>query len=295
MNYNKINIIGVPFNSDGTTPDLENPAQGLRDRGLVASLSERGFYVTDQGDLDILPGKGAIDIDSGILNFHSLINVTKAVSDKLINTWDNSSFQLILGGDCAILIGIFDAISKMKRNIGLVFFDGHADFQSQATSQTCEAADFELAIMTGRGRPGIIKLSDGYPLLDDNKIVAFGLSELDLIEESQINYYTINDLREKGIRKCIKEGLKIFENNNQLWLHFDVDVIDPGEIPVLIPTERGLTISETKEFLRNIIKEYNICGMSVSCYHPKLDKDNKAGKKIVGILKDIMTYQYSQE
>jgi arginase len=290
MNLNKINIIGVPFNSDGTTPDLENPPQGLRDSGLIESLTDLGVRVIDNGDLDILPGDGIVDIDSGILNFNSLLKTTQTLSSKIINTWENESFQLILGGDCAILIGIFDAISKMGKNIGLAFFDGHADFHSVETSPTYEAADFELAILTGRGKYGIKRLSNKFPLLKDNEIVAFGLSELDLIEESKIKFYTVDDLREKGTGKCINQGLYKFINYIPIWLHFDVDVIDPKEMPVLIPTEYGLTFKETEDFLRTIFKEYNICGMSISCYHPNLDKNHKLGRKIVSLLKSIKTY-----
>ena len=44
--------------------------------------------------------------------------------------------------------------------MGLVFFDGHADFHNSETSPTGEAADFELAFLTGRG-PAEITSSDG--------------------------------------------------------------------------------------------------------------------------------------
>lgn len=290
MDCNKINIIGVPFNSDGTTPNIENPPQGIRDSGLIESLSDLGYRVVDNGDLDILPGDGIVDIHSGIFNFNLLLKTTQILSAKIIDTCENESFQLILGGDCAILIGIFDAFSKMEKNIGLVFFDGHADFHSLETSQTYEAADFELAILTGKGKYGIKQLSDKFPLLKDEEIVAFGLSELDLIEESNINFYTVDELRENGISKCINQGLINFKNHVPLWLHFDVDVIDPKEMPVLIPTKYGLTFKETEDFLRTIFKDYNIIGMSISCYHPNLDKNHKLGKKIVNMLKSIKTY-----
>jgi arginase len=290
MNFNKINVIGVPFNSDGTTPDLENPPQGLRDSGLIESLTGLGFRVLDNGDLDILPGDGIVDIHSGILNFNSLLKTTQTLSTKIIDTWESDSFQLILGGDCAILIGIYDAISKMGRNIGLAFFDGHADFHNLETSQTYEAADFELAILTGRGKYGIKRLSDKFPLLKDDEIVAFGLSELDLIEDSSIKFYMVDDLRERGTSECINQGLLKFKNQKPIWLHFDVDVIDPKEMPVLIPTEHGLTFKETGDFLRNIFKEYNICGMSISCYHPNLDNSHILGQKLVSMLKIIKTY-----
>jgi len=52
---------------------------------------------------------------------------------------------------------------------------------------------------------------------------------------------------ETGINHIIKKELENSLNSeNPLWFHFDVDVIDPSLIPVLIPTSNGLTLNKLK-------------------------------------------------
>jgi arginase family enzyme len=56
-----------------------------------------------------------------------------------------------LGGDCSILIGVAAAVRQAVGPFGLVFIDGHPDYLDGASSPTGEAADMELAILTGHG------------------------------------------------------------------------------------------------------------------------------------------------
>ena len=53
---------------------------------------------------------------------------------------------LVLGGDFTLLLGVFQAL---PRGSGLWFIDGHADFLDGKSSPTGEAADMDLAILTG--------------------------------------------------------------------------------------------------------------------------------------------------
>ena len=39
----KIGILGIPFNGDGTRPEIENPAAAIRTAGLTRLKLHRGF------------------------------------------------------------------------------------------------------------------------------------------------------------------------------------------------------------------------------------------------------------
>ena len=47
----RIEILGAPFNGLGTFPDIENPAESLRQANLMSLLEGSGHIVTDLGDL----------------------------------------------------------------------------------------------------------------------------------------------------------------------------------------------------------------------------------------------------
>jgi arginase len=285
----KISLLGAPFNSDGTTPEEENPAQGLRDVGLITLLKSSGHSVTDFGDIEIPKPRGCRDRETGILNLSALQEVSRRLASRLNETLKPDEFAIVLGGDCTILIGILGAFAARDIDAGLVFFDGHADFQSKETSSTGEAADFELAFLTGRGPREITELFDKCPLVSDQNIVAFGLREPDLIGQSEIQVYTKEQMAQAGVTQSVRDGLsRLVASKLPLWLHFDVDVIDPALVPVLIPASNGLTFEQAREFLVQALGSVHFLGMSVACYHPNLDTFGQAGRQIATMICDAI-------
>ncbi len=281
----KINIIGVPFNSDGTTSKEENPAQALRDSGLIALLKSKKHLLTDYGDIEIPQPEGFKDQKTGILNLSAIQETSRRLAANLYGVVDSNDFSIVLGGDCAILIGIFGGFATRNIRVGLVFFDGHADFHNSETSPTGEAADFELAFLTGRGPEEITSLFEKCPLISDEHIVVYGIREPDLIAESGIQIYDKERMIQTGIAHSAKEGLsKLVSSKFPLWLHFDVDVIDPSLVPVLFPSSDGLTFEQTQDFLIQMLNSGCFIGMSVACYHPNLDTSGKAGKRIAELI-----------
>lgn len=284
----KIDLIGAPFNSDGTTPEEENPARALRDLGLIGLLSEK-HVVEDHGDIEIPKAEGRKDEQTHILNLSSLQETSRLLASKLHEILDPNGFSIVLGGDCAILIGIFGALSARNIRAGLVFFDGHADFHSPESSPTGEAADFELAFLTGRGPEEITGLFEKCPLIEDEDIIVYGITEPDLISESNIEVYDKDLMTEIGMEQSVKDGMaKLAAAEIPLWFHFDIDVIDPSLVPVLIPCQTGLTFEQTREFLVQAFGSYSFMGMSVACYHPDLDRDGRVGRRIGAMISDAV-------
>jgi arginase len=287
----KIGLIGVPFNSDGTTPEEENPAQSLRNIGLIALLKSRGHVLTDHGDIAIPKPEGYRDEQTGILNLCALQETSRRVAARFNETLKANEFSIVLGGDCAILLGIFGAFAGNNTTVGLIFFDGHADFQSKETSSTGEAADFELALLTGRGPSEITAPFGKPPLVAEQNIIAYGIRELDLIAESRIRVYTKEQMVQIGIIQSADEGLNRFiPSGLPLWLHLDVDVIDPTLVPVLIPASNGLTFEQTQDFLTHMLRTSRFLGMSIACYHPKLDTTHKVGRQISAMISNAIDF-----
>jgi arginase len=77
------------------------------------------------------------------------MTISERVRELLATGWR----PLLVGGDCTLLLGVFEALPS---DTGLWFIDGHADFLDRTSSPTGEAADMDLAILTGHGPPGLL-------------------------------------------------------------------------------------------------------------------------------------------
>ena len=158
----RIEILGTPFNGLGTFPDIENPAEGLRQANLMSLLEASGHIVTDLGDLSGFQCRDIRDDETGINDFDLWLNLSQELSKIVGAMLDRKALPLLLGGDCRMLVGIFAAFSQRETEAGLVFLDGHADFHSPETSPSGDPADMELAILTGRGPEKITRIAGKY-------------------------------------------------------------------------------------------------------------------------------------
>ncbi|UCD79777.1 MAG: arginase family protein [Desulfobacterales bacterium] len=286
----RIEILGTPFNGLETFSEIENPAEGLRQANLMSLLEAGGHTVTDLGDLTGFQCRDIRDDETGINDFELWLDLSRELSKKVAAILDRQAFPLLLGGDCRMLIGIFTAFAERAIEVGLVFLDGHADFHSPETSPSGDPADMELAILTGRGPERITRIAGKYPLIKDENVVVYGIRAWDGIEASNIEVYDRQRMVENGIKYSVKEGLKNFSQKAlPLWLHFDVDVLDPKFMPVMFPEPEGLTIEEAQELLGLLWASSRVIGMSIACYHPRLDVDGDAGARLVNLVSGVLS------
>jgi arginase len=286
----KIEILGTPFNGLGSPPNIENPGNGPRQANLYHLLESHGHSVTDLGDLTSFQFQEIRDPETGISDLDLWIDLSNSLSEKLEEILNRGAFPLILGGDCSLLVGVFSAFANRDTEVGLVFLDGHADFHYPHTSPSGDPADMELAVLTGRGNEKIVNISSKSPLLKDNDVVVYGIRAYDQIADSDIPVYDNKRMEAIGINDAVVEGLKnLGQRNLPLWLNFDVDVLDPEFMPAMFPEPGGLTMVEVQEFLTCVKASGQFIGMSITCYHPMLDKEGSAGVQLANLIASVFS------
>lgn len=226
----------------------------------------------------------------------------RAFSDRLANTLrkipTDKKFTLVLGGDCSILIGIMSAL-KSKGPYGLFFLDGHADFYEPEKSITGEAADMDLAIVTGRGPDMLTNIDDAKPYVYDENVVHLGQRDMDEtlkygsqeIRSTKIKCFDLARLQQRGSIP-ISDELKAYVTKLKVdgfWIHFDTDVIDDEQNPAVdYRLPGGLSFEQCEIMLKDLIRNYPTIGMSVTILNPNLDNDNRVAKRIVALISNAL-------
>lgn len=86
----KLNVIGVPFNSAGTTGGVANAPARLREVGLIDALRATrradGSDVRDVGDVDVGEPRPVRDPVSGLLTQQSLATTTASLCTAIIES-----------------------------------------------------------------------------------------------------------------------------------------------------------------------------------------------------------------
>jgi arginase len=273
-------VIDAPVDSSGTGRGEERGPAALRAAGLLERLGAR-----DAGHADARIRDRRREPTTGVVGASEIRRASAAIAASVREVLKSGERPLVLGGDCTPLLGVFEA---MPDGSGLWFVDGHADFFDGKSSPTGEAADMDLAVLTGHGPPGL--LAGNEPMLEPAAVVLLGHrpAELhpDVARENArldpaIHALTAPEVRERGPDRVGNDAAAHLAAR-PAWLHLDLDVLDESVMPaVSYPQPLGLDWEELVALVRPLVTAPNLLGVSVSDFNPDRDADKTHAARIV--------------
>ncbi|MEX2412572.1 MAG: arginase family protein, partial [Thermoleophilaceae bacterium] len=277
----------VPLDCSGAGRGEERAPAALRAAGLLDRLAAR-----DAGAVDARIRDSRRDRVTGVVGAGDVRRATSAIAAAVRGLVDGGGLPLVLGGDCTLLLGVFQALPT---GCGLWFVDGHADFLDGETSPTGEAADMDLAVLTGHGPPGLLDV-DG-PLLDPASAVLLGHRPSHLDEgvalenarlDPRIHALTAPEVRERGPGRVGEEAAQRLAGRPS-WLHLDLDVLDADVMPaVSYPQPLGLGWDDLTALARPLVAAPGLAGISVADFDPDGDPDGAHADRVVDLLGSLL-------
>jgi arginase len=284
-------------------------ALGLRRTGLErtpAALREVGLHrrlgVADAVCVAVPEYSDVRDPDANVLNPRGISAVAHALAAAVDEALDRAQFPVVLGGDCSILLGPMLALRRRGR-YGLVFIDGHADFQHPEDEPNGEVASLDLAIVTGRG-PTILTNIEGYhPLVRDDDVALVGYRVIgdndhfgsEQVRDTAINVMNLQEVRERGIADILDRTLSTVVKTDLegFWVHLDVDVLDDAIMPAVdYRYPGGMSWEETGELLGGLLQAKRACGVDVTIFNPTLDRDGSLTMRLSDLVADsVLTHR----
>jgi arginase len=231
------------------------------------------------------------DQETGMLNPHGIAEYSVRLANAVEEVVRRGGFPLVLGGDCSIIIGNMLALKRGGR-YGLFFLDGHADFYQPAASPSGEAADMDLALVSGRGPDIVVDLEGQKPLVRDEDIVLFGQRDREesleygsrQVAETPIHVFELEKIKKDGLQRSLKTALEqLFTKPLRgFWVHVDADVLNDNEMPAVdYRMPDGLHFEELSAVLTTLLSSGKVVGMGVSIYNPRLDPSKAIARELV--------------
>lgn len=235
---------------------------------------------------------------SGMINAQALRSFSEGLFHPIAYSIKNGQFPIVLGGDCSILLGIMAAL-KSCGEYGLVTLDAHADFYGSMESVSGEAADMDIALITGRGPDLLTNINGLKPYVEDRNVIHIGQRDEEetlqygsqQIQETRIHQFSMKEIEQSGIDNAIStvSDLIISAPTKGHWIHLDTDVLCDNENPAVdYRLPGGLTFSECAMLLNAIISLQKTMGISIAIYNPSLDKENRVADRLVKLFQDIL-------
>lgn len=182
----------------------------------------------------------------------------------------SGALALTIGGDHAVaagsLAGAARAVRRMTGSddqsgrLGVIWIDTHADLNTPESSPSGHIHGLPLATSLGIGPHELTGLAGGPPAVDAADVCLIGVRDLDpgerqIIRDHGIWTRTMEEWDDNGIRDGVLAAIAYLQARGVTAVHlsFDVDVIDPVDLPAtgtICPG--GLTSREAARVLRMI-------------------------------------------
>jgi arginase len=287
-------LVGAPLDCSGTDRGEARAPGALR----AANLAQR-VGAEDLGDVDALIDDPSRDPETGVIGFEQIREASSRIRSAVGHVLDGGEGQpLVLGGDCTVLVGALAAARQRFGRVGLAFLDGHVDYFGGDTSPSGEAADMDLAFVTGYGPTSLVNLAGEPPIVEPGDVVVMG-HRADLDDDTRQEVALVDEriqlVEAKAIRRGDPERLgryvaqRLEAQAGRFWLHFDTDVFDEGEMPaVTYPQPDGLSWDQLGDLLRPIASSPALVGVSVADYVPDKDSDGHHARRLVDLVGGLL-------
>ncbi len=285
-----ISLVGVPTDFGTNRRGVDMGPSAIRYAGIRESFAAVDVSVSDVGDVRPSATTGST---SGIEPIAQVESVAALVARTVGQESTAGRLPVVLGGDHSVALGTLQGLGT-DRDIGVIWFDAHADFNIPATSPSGHVHGMVLAAALGIGPFGA---PDGprVPGLSAENVVLVGLRDVDpeerpLVRESDATAFTMSDIDGEGIDEICARAIEIAaDGTDGVHVSLDMDFLDPIEAPgVGTPVRGGATYREA-HLAMEIVSERltdpgRLAGFDVVEVNPIRDRENQTAELAVELV-----------
>jgi arginase len=163
---------------------------------------------------------------------------------------DAGAFPLLVASDCSVAIGTLGALARREPATRVVWLDAHGDFNTPATTASGYLGGMCLAAACGRWDAGF------GPPLDPRRVVLSDGRDLDAAEREEMERAGLRTLPAAAVAPAVR-GERVF-------IHVDLDVLDPSEMPFSFPAAHGMALGALRTLLADVASAAEVCGVEVT-------------------------------
>jgi arginase len=193
-------------------------------------------------------------------------------------------FPIVLAGNCNTAVGTLAGLGA--DSTGVAWFDAHADFNTPETTSSGFLDGTAVAIITGRCWSQLAATVPGFAPIADERVCLVGVRDIDSLESELLESSAVKLVEPRKLRAGLKAALKaIGEHVDDLYVHLDLDVLDPATAKVNnYAAPGGLTLEDVEYALSVAADNFRIRGLTVSAYDPAADGDGAAARAALRLI-----------
>ncbi|HUG55759.1 MAG TPA: arginase family protein [Candidatus Limnocylindrales bacterium] len=193
----------------------------------------------------------------------------RSLSDAVRTSLGAGATCLILGGECTLVAGSLSGALEVEPDLLLLYLDAHGDFNTLATTPTHYVSGMCLAHVCGHRVAPL--LWPGVRTIAEDRVVLAGARALDAGELGNLSRSRVLRVAFDAEQRDAP-GLIAAIRRRPVWLHVDLDVVDPEHVPaVVFPAAGGPSLRDLEGVLAAVARVCDVRGVEICGYDPRKD------------------------
>ncbi|HEX3715866.1 MAG TPA: arginase family protein [Trebonia sp.] len=233
----RVIIMGAATSAGTHHAGQERTPEALRAGGFTRRLEAAGLAVTDLGDVV----RETFRVDrSGALarNQAAVVRTAGVVAGEAERAAADDAVLVVLGGDCTITLGVLAGLQRTEPETALVYFDGDADLGMPGRGSGIMDA-MGIAHLLGLAETGLTGLFATRPPIAAGRLALLGYDETDpdsFVPGVFAARPGLTCLADHAVRAdpagCARTARAATAAAPRLIVHFDVDAVNSGDLPL---------------------------------------------------------------
>jgi arginase family enzyme len=169
-------------------------------------------------------------------------------------------FPVLLASDCSICITTLPTVLRHHPQARIAWLDAHGDFNTPETTPSGFLGGMCLAAACGRWDAGLGDL----PVVDPARVVMTGVRDLDGGERVE--------LERAGVGTSPPDKLAGALEGDEVYVHLDLDVLDPSVLPAQFPVSGGLSSEGLRDLLGELAESATVIGVEITAFDAPEDE-----------------------
>jgi arginase len=281
----EVQIIQVPYDSAHRDLRMGSGPLHLTRNGLAQRLEQNGCDVY----LETVESQSSFQAE-----IKTAFELYRALAVRVRVACSSNRFPLILSGNCNSSLGTIAGVGA--KELGVVWFDGHGDFNTPETTTSGFLDGMGLSTAVGLCWKTLASSIPGFTPIPGSNVIHvgsrdFSSDEEQLFKQADVKIVTAEIIKQTGLRKALEPALEALRARvDRIYLHFDLDVLDPELAPANeFSPPNGLTVEQVEESIRLVGEWFKICGTAIASYDPRYDKEGQTMEAGTRIILEVLT------
>jgi arginase len=231
----RVALIKMPYVGERNTAERSGGPDYLEQGGIQALLEGRGCRTRPTSTVAL-----TADEQKAYGEWNRLGLANGDLATIVADARRSGYFPVGLLANCSSILGMLgglqhSGVTVKPLRVGMVFIDAHGDYNTPETTLSGMLGGMPVAISAGLCLTRLRVKAGLDPALPQSHIVEACVRdtdplEKDLLDRSEIHQLSVEDIRTRSER-LRREMKRLSENTDVIYVHVDMDGLDPREVP----------------------------------------------------------------